>query len=255
MILSSIQLSFILFSKSGLYGISPTLFLSFSLILFIFIYNEAKTVEAQLETIKSREIVIVLENGTLSTKKELVVPASGKGPYPAVLLIPGSGIADGNEYLPPEVSGVDGGSKPFLQIAEYLAERGFVVLKYDKRGIGENATVIDASLFGNATIHLLQRDAESALRVLLQQPEVDKTNITVLGHSEGAVIAPRLVVFGENSDSIKNVIMLGLKTMRGIASSKYLTLTFFSLVLILFCNFRTRNKKQMDTKLHQIQFL
>jgi uncharacterized protein len=199
-----------LLSKLGLYGVSLALvvvFLSFSLILFI--YTETNRVEAQIETVKSREILIALENGTLSTKGELVVPASGKGPYPAILLIPGSGIADRNEYLPPEVSGVDGGSKPFWQIAEYLAERGFVVLKYDKRGIGENATVIDASLLGNATVHSLQQDAESALKVLLQQPEVDKTNITVLGHSEGAVIAPRQAVFGENSDSIKNVIMLG----------------------------------------------
>jgi alpha-beta hydrolase superfamily lysophospholipase len=199
-----------LLSKLGLFGVSLALvvvFLSFSLILFI--YTETNRVEAQIETVKSREILIALENGTPSTKGELVVPASGKGPYPAILLIPGSGKADRNEYLPPEVSGVDGGSKPFWQIAEYLAERGFVVLKYDKRGIGENATVIDASLLGNATVHSLQQDAESALKVLLQQPEVDKTNITVLGHSEGAVIAPRLAVFGENSDSIKNVIMLG----------------------------------------------
>jgi alpha-beta hydrolase superfamily lysophospholipase len=211
LIVNSIK-SLILHDKLGLPGVSLALvvvFLSFSLILFI--YTEINNrVEAQLETVNSREILITLENGTtLSTKGELVVPASGKGPYPAVLLIPGSGIADRNEYLPPEVSGVDGGSKPFLQIAEYLAERGFVVLKYDKRGIGENATVIDASLFGNATVHSLQQDAESALKVLLQQPEVDKTNITVIGHSEGAVIAPRLAVFGENSDSIKNVVMLG----------------------------------------------
>ncbi len=201
-------------SKFRLFGISIVLFLSFSLILFIFTFNEAKTVEAQLETIKSREISIILENGTLGTKAELTVPASGIGPYPAVLLIPGSGVADRNEYLPPEVSGVAGGSKPFWQIAEYLSERGFVVLKYDKRGVSENATVINADLLGNATIHSLQRDAESALEVLLQRPEVDKTDITVLGHSEGAVIAPRLAVFGENSDSIKNVVMLGASAQK-----------------------------------------
>ncbi|WP_458744780.1 alpha/beta hydrolase family protein [Candidatus Nitrosocosmicus sp. T] len=196
-------------SKLGLFVISLALVVILSLSLVLFIYTETNRVEGQLETVKSREILIALENGTLSTMGELVVPTGGKGPFPAVLLIPGSGIADRNEYLPPEVSRVDGGSKPFWQIAEYLAERGFVVLKYDKRGVGENATVINASLLGNATVHTLQRDAESALKVLLQQPEVDKTNITVLGHSEGAVVAPRLAIFGEYGDSIKNVIMLG----------------------------------------------
>ena len=81
-----------LFSKFILFEISLALgvVLSFSLILFIFTETSSK-VEAQLETIKSREVLIELENGTLSTRKgELVVPASGKGPYPAVLLIPGS---------------------------------------------------------------------------------------------------------------------------------------------------------------------
>ena len=209
LILSSIQLSFMLFSKLGLYEISLVLFLSFSLIYFIFVCNEAKTVVAQLETIKSKEILIVLENGTLITRAELVVPASGKGPYPAVLLIPGSGVADRNEYLPPEVSGIEGGSKVFWQISTYLAERGFVVLKYDKRGVGENSTVINPIVLENATVQQLQKDAERALEVLLNQSEVDKENITVLGHSEGAVIAPNLAVFSKYKDNIKNVVMLG----------------------------------------------
>ena len=62
----------------------------------------------------------------------------------------------------------------FGKLRNYLSERGLVVLKYDKRGIGENATVINASLLGNATVHSLQQDAESALKVLLQQPEVEQ---------------------------------------------------------------------------------
>lgn len=51
---------------------------------------------------------------------------------------------------------------------------GFAVLRYDKRGVGENSTVIDANLLGDATVHKLQNDAEDALKVLLDQPEVER---------------------------------------------------------------------------------
>jgi alpha-beta hydrolase superfamily lysophospholipase len=119
------------------------------------------------------------------------LPAIDNGPYLGVLLIPGSGAADMDEYLPPELAGVENGSRPFWQIANYLSERGFVVLRYDKRGVGENSTVIDANLLGNATVHKLHSDAEVALKVLLEQPEVDKGDITLIGHSEAAVMARR----------------------------------------------------------------
>ena len=94
--------------------------------------------------------------------------AINEGPFPGVLLIPGSGAADMDEYLPPELAGVENGSRPFWQIANYLSERGFAVLRYDKRGVGENSTIIDANLFGNATVHTLQNDAEVAMKVLME---------------------------------------------------------------------------------------
>jgi pimeloyl-ACP methyl ester carboxylesterase len=79
-------------------------------------------------------------------------------------------------------------------------------LRYDKRGIGENATIIDSNVFGNATVQRLQNDAEVALGMLLQQPEVDKGNITLLGISEGTTIAPRIAV--ERSDNVKNIVLM-----------------------------------------------
>jgi hypothetical protein len=51
-----------------------------------------------------------------------------------VLIIHGSGIADMDRYIPPELSGKETGARIFLQLASYLSERGFVVLRYDKRG-------------------------------------------------------------------------------------------------------------------------
>jgi hypothetical protein len=62
----------------------------------------------------------------------------------------------------------------FFQIAEYLSERGFVVLQYNKRGIDSSYKILDSNVWGNATVHDLQQDAEKVLDVLIQQrPEVN----------------------------------------------------------------------------------
>jgi alpha/beta superfamily hydrolase len=123
-----------------------------------------------------------------------------------VLLIHGSGVADMDGYISPDLSGTETGARIFLQIAEYLSERGFVVLRYDKREVGENATILDAGVFQNATVQQLQRDAEVALDVLIQQPEVDSGNITLLGISEGTTIAPRIAA--ERTDDVKNIVLM-----------------------------------------------
>ncbi|MDQ3851250.1 MAG: alpha/beta fold hydrolase [Thermoproteota archaeon] len=160
-----------------------------------------------LQTIKKRDLTIELDRQQqLQTRAQLTLPAVGDGSFPAVLLIHGSGAADMDGYIPPELSGTKTGSRIFLQIAEYLSERGFVVLRYDKRGIGENATILDANVFGNATVQSLQRDAEVALDVLMQQPEVDRGNITLLGISEGTTIAPRIAA--ERPDHVKNIVLM-----------------------------------------------
>ena len=57
------------------------------------------------------------------------------------------------------------------------------------------------------TINDLVQDANKALAVLMQQPEVDANRITVLGHSEGTVIAPRVAI--DNPDKVKNIVLMG----------------------------------------------
>ena len=89
---------------------------------------------------------------------------------------------------------------------QYLSERGFAVLRYDKRGIGANNT-IDKNVWGNATFNDLIQDAEKALNVLIQQPEVDPKRISIIGHSEGAIIAPRVAI--DNSTKVKNIVLMG----------------------------------------------
>jgi pimeloyl-ACP methyl ester carboxylesterase len=156
-----------------------------------------------IPTIKYRNLVIDLGNG-VKTNAQLTLPAEGDGPFPAVLLIPGSGALDKNETTGLDVH--EDGPKPFWQIAQYLSERGFAVLRYDKRGVGVNHT-IDQNVWGNATVNDLIHDAGNALNILRVQPEVDPQRISVIGHSEGTIIAPRVAI--DNSDKVKNVVLMG----------------------------------------------
>ncbi len=157
------------------------------------------------ETILRRDLMIDLGDG-LTTDAQLTYPSVGKGPFPSVLLIPGGGTPDMDEYMPPYATETGEPERPFLQIAEYLSERGFAVLRYNKRGVGFNSTLIDPAVFFNATIQDLKRDAEKAIDVLIQQSEVDADCITLIGHSESTIIAPRIAVENPN---VKNIVLMG----------------------------------------------
>ena len=178
-------------------------FASFPLIIFLIVLQVFPNVGAQ-EVIAHRDLVIDLGNG-LKTDAQLTLPVVGEGPFPGLLLIQGSGTIDMNEYLPPMVTGSNEPSRPFLQIAEYLSSRGFAVLRFNKRGVGLNDTVLDASVVNNTTYQNYKGDAELALKVLEAQPEVNRNDITVLGHSEGAIVAPRIAL--ENTEVKKIVLM------------------------------------------------
>jgi pimeloyl-ACP methyl ester carboxylesterase len=157
------------------------------------------------ETVRRRDLVIDLGDG-LKTDAQLTLPLVGDGPFPGVLLIHGSGPWDMDEYLPPSVTGTNEPARLLLQIAQYLSNRGFAVLRYNKRGVGLNSTITDMNAYGNLTIQDLVQDAEKALRVLKQQPEVDSSSISLIGHSEGTMIAPRIAV---KDSTIKNIVLMG----------------------------------------------
>jgi uncharacterized protein len=151
--------------------------------------------QQDVETTKYRNMVIDLGNG-LTTKAQLTIPAVGEGPFPGVVIFPGSG---GSSVLPP--------TSPYANMAKYLSDRGFAVLLYDKRGVGPNFTISDSNAWGNLTFNALKQDAEKALSVLLQQPEVNATKkATLIGHSEGTNIPPRVAV--DNPDKVANIVLM-----------------------------------------------
>jgi uncharacterized protein len=172
-------------------------------------YSTSALAQPFVQTVKYRDLIIDLGNG-IQTNAQLTIPAVGNGPFPGVLLVHGSGPTDMNETLSPD-------SKPFWQMAQYLSERGFAVLRYDKRGVGANSQIIDYDTWGNLTFDDLKYDAEIALGVLTQQPEVDRNKITLIGHSEGTIIVPRIVIEQEenkttastnSTTTIKNIVLM-----------------------------------------------
>ncbi len=101
----------------------------------------------------------------------------GKGPFPAVVLVAGSGPHTRDEDV--------FGHKVFLVLADALNRAGIAVLRYDKRGIG--ASTGD---YANATTTDFTTDAKAAITWLKTRPEVDPAHIGIIGHSEGGLIAP-----------------------------------------------------------------
>ena len=106
----------------------------------------------------------------------LTVPP-GKGPFPAVLLISGSGPNDRDESLL--------GHKPFLVLSDYLTRQGIEVLRADKRGVGKSTGDL-----ATATTADFATDAEAGVAFLKTRSEVDPRKIGLIGHSEGGVVAP-----------------------------------------------------------------
>jgi len=116
------------------------------------------------------------ENVTLAAT--LTIP-QGKGPFPAVVLITGSGPQDRDESLL--------GHKPFLVLSDYLTRHGIAVLRADNRGTAKSSGV-----FATATTADFATDTEAGIAYLKTRKEVDPHRIGLIGHSEGGLIAPMI---------------------------------------------------------------
>jgi len=125
---------------------------------------------------------------------------NGAGPFPAVVLVQGSGPHDEDETIGP--------NRPFKYLAWGLASRGIVVLRYEKRTHKYAAQL--AKEPANLTVKEESiDDARSAAALLTQQPGVDKARIYVLGHSLGGMLAPRIA---EGDDQIAGIIIMAGST-------------------------------------------
>jgi dienelactone hydrolase len=117
----------------------------------------------------------------------------GRGPFPAVVLVHGSG--------PNDRDGSIGANKPYKDIAEGLASRGVAVLRYDKRTFQYGHQLTNHISIDDEVV----LDAVSAVKLLKARPEVDARRVVVAGHSLGALLAPEVAV---RSAPVAGIVLL-----------------------------------------------
>lgn len=146
---------------------------------------------------KSEDVIYDTKDKSLQLGATLTIP-EGKGPFPAALLITGSGPQNRDEDIM--------GHKPFAVISDYLTRKGFIVLRVDDRGVGKST-----GDFGNATSADFANDASSSIDYLLTRPEANKKKMGLIGHSEGGMIAPMVATQRKDIDFIVLLAGPGVK--------------------------------------------
>lgn len=137
------------------------------------------------------EVTFENKADSLTLAGTLTLPEKS-GSFPAVILISGSGPQNRNEEV--------FGHRPFLVLADYLTRQGIAVLRYDDRGTAEST-----GNFGTATSQDFARDVISAINYLKSRDEIDQSEIGLIGHSEGGLIAPIVV---NQTDDVAFMILL-----------------------------------------------
>ena len=131
---------------------------------------------------KPREVEVTVGSGDDALPGTLALPA-GEGPFPAVVLVHGSGANDRDETIL--------GNRPFRDLAWGLAAQGVATLRYDKRSFAKPQTLLrhGAALTVQAEV---VDDAVAAVAALRARPEIAADRVFVLGHSLGGMMAPRI---------------------------------------------------------------
>ncbi|MDE3003647.1 MAG: alpha/beta hydrolase [Gemmatimonadota bacterium] len=139
------------------------------------------------------------EHAGVTLAGTLTIP-HGSGPFPAAVLVSGSGPQDRDESLL--------GHKPFLVLADHLTRNGIAVLRYDDRGVG--ASTGD---FSAATSADFADDALAAIHYLMEDNRVAPDAIGIVGHSEGGLVGP---LAASRSEAVDYVVMLAGPGVTGL---------------------------------------
>jgi dienelactone hydrolase len=147
---------------------------------------------SQPATFKERDVTV--GEGEWKLPGTLTVPV-GAGPFPAVVLVHGSGPNDRDETV--------GGAKVFKDLAEGLASRGIVVLRYEKRTLQYRARI--AAIKNYTVQEETVEDAVNAIATVRSQPEVNGRRVFIIGHSLGAYVAPRIA---EQDGKLAGIVLM-----------------------------------------------
>lgn len=122
---------------------------------------------------------------------------TSKSKSPVVILVHGSGPNDRDETLGP--------NKPFRDLAQGLAQQGIVSIRYDKRTFAyqyDPKLLTDSFSLYEETIN----DAIDAVALAKQFTFIDTTKIYMIGHSQGAMCAPKIA---ELCPKLKGIVIMG----------------------------------------------
>jgi dienelactone hydrolase len=171
---------------------------------------------SRLDSFKERDVTVGDGQWKLSG---VVTMPNGAGPFPAIVLVHGSGPNDKDETV--------GGSKMFKDLAEGLASRGIAVLRYEKRtkAYGPRVAAMKRFTLHDETVE----DAVAAAAILRTQPGVDGKKVFVLGHSLGGYAAPRiggedgqlagLILMAANARHMEDLVVEQVQSVGGTAKA------------------------------------
>ena len=134
---------------------------------------------------------VTYSSGEITLAGTLTRP-EGTGPFPAAVLISGSGAQNRDEELL--------GHKPFHVLADHLTRAGIAVLRFDDRGVGGSG-----GSTMNSTTDDVAGDALAGVAFLRGRSEIDPKRVGVIGHSEGGVVGP---LAASRSDEVAFVVMM-----------------------------------------------
>lgn len=139
-----------------------------------------------------KELFVTIES-TMSLQGTLTIPAHDAATYPAILLIGGTGKGDrdGN------VRGLK--LNMYKDLADYFTSLGFATFRYDKRGTHKS----EGDYYETGVTDLID-DGVACIRFLKEHPQIDPKRIVIVGHSEGALLAPAIYV----RESVAGLILL-----------------------------------------------
>lgn len=167
--------------------------------------NPQQPVKAQVDADGVRVLPLDVPSPLGPLHGALTLP-KGQGPFPAVVLVQGSGASNMDESIGP--------NKPFRDIAEGLARAGVATLRYDKRTFVYPTTLAANDAF--TVDDEVTDDALAAARLLAKQAHVNPDRVFVLGHSEGAMLVPRML---ERDQQLAGGIMLAAPARSVLAVS------------------------------------
>jgi pimeloyl-ACP methyl ester carboxylesterase len=167
----------------------------------------------------SEEVVSFTTQDNLPIQCILSYPNQAPGPFPGMLLIPGSGLHDADVSLDvPTLEITQGPQFLFRSMARYFSRQGWAVQRCNKRGASFDHKEDRPAVLENATLDDLTEDARLALAALHGHSRVLASPLVVVGHSEGSLVATRLA---ESSPDIDLLVLMGTVARRMDALIEY----------------------------------